>query len=89
MAVLELHPANHVRHLVEGTECGWPIWYGEARVVTGDKGASHNQQERDAGREDGKPMQRAIVRRSDGFQKQTPWLGNPVLRDAGTTPFPR
>ena len=43
MAVLELHPANHVRHLVEGTECGWPIRYGEARVVTGDKRAGHNQ----------------------------------------------
>ena len=43
MAMLELYPANHVRDLVEGTKCGWPVGYGEARVITGDKRARYNQ----------------------------------------------
>ena len=68
MAMLVLHAADHVRHLVEGAKRCWPVRDGEARIIAGDQGSGHDQDEGDAGCEDGKTVQPAMVRNFDALQ---------------------
>jgi len=74
MPVLEFHTADHVRHLVKGTEGGGPIRHGESGVIAGDQGPGDDKQKSHAGREDGEGVKSAIVR--CGNDLQTVLLGS-------------
>ncbi len=68
MAMLEFHAADHVRHLVKGTEGGGPIWNGQSGVIAGNQRTRNDKQKGHAGREDGESVESAIVRCGNGLQ---------------------
>lgn len=79
MPVLELYAADHVRHLVDRSEGGWPIRYGKPCIVAGYERPGHDENKRDARRENRKNVKATIVRCGDSLQSE---LLGPVKRNA-------
>ena len=69
MTVLPLNAANHVGHLVDGSESCRPIRHGKTGIVAGHQGPGNNQNESRAGGEHGEYMVCAIVGCSEALQK--------------------
>ena len=72
MGVFELHSTDQVRDLVPGTERRRPVGDGQSGIIAGYEGASNDENERPAGKDQSQPVVVPVVQCGDGFQNRVP-----------------